>query len=141
MPNRRPVIVKQLPARLGREQAQALISQLDTVLRSNQPRIVFDLSQVRRMDSAGVDMLLKCLQEVMRRDGDLKLAAVSSESAIVLELTRVDRLFEIFETTADAVESFFTFPVRTVGYGPGQGRISTIPATAGLEMEDFKAAS
>jgi hypothetical protein len=31
---------------------------------------------------------------------------------VILELTRVDRLFEIFEKPHDAVESFHRFPVQ-----------------------------
>jgi hypothetical protein len=51
-------------------------------------------------------MLLQCLEEAMKRDGDLKLAAVSPASAVILELMRVDRLFEMFETSEDAMRSF-----------------------------------
>lgn len=107
-----PIIVKQAPPRLNLEQAQAFLRELAPVLKTDQPRVVLDFSQVCQVDSAGVDMLLKCLQAVMKHDGDLKLAAVPPESAIVLELARVDRLFEIFESAADAVESFHVFPVR-----------------------------
>ena len=34
----------------------------------------------------------------MKRDGDIKLANLSPASAAILELMRVDRLFEIFDT-------------------------------------------
>lgn len=137
MQNRRPVVVKQLPARLDREQAQTVIREVLPLLKGDQPHVVFDLSQVQRMDSAGVDMLLKCLQEVMRRDGDLKLAAVPPESAIVLNLTRLDRVFEIFVTTSDAVESFYAFSVEAPQRS-GAEFVSSIPAEL---REEFKAAS
>jgi anti-sigma B factor antagonist len=71
--------------------------------------LVFDLSQVRQIDAAGVDMLLTCMSEAMRRDGDLKLAALSPQAAIVLELTRTDRLFEIYDNSTDAVRSYSSF--------------------------------
>jgi hypothetical protein len=61
------------------------------------------------MDAAGVDMLLHCMAEIMKRDGELKLAAVSPQASVVLELTRTDRLFEVFETSGDAVRSFYRF--------------------------------
>ena len=54
-------------------------------------------------------MLLHCMAEVMKRDGDLKLAALSPQSAVVLEMTRTDRLFEIYQTASDAVRSFRVF--------------------------------
>ena len=49
----------------------------------------------------------------MKGNGDLKLASVSPQVAVILELTRVDRLFEIFERPCDAVESFHRFAVQT----------------------------
>ena len=49
------------------------------------------------------------MTEAVRRDGDLKLAALSPESAIILEITRTARLFEIYETSTDAARSFTSF--------------------------------
>ncbi len=54
-------------------------------------------------------MLLECMADVMKSDGDLKLAALSPPAAVVLELTRADRLFEIYDTVSDAVRSFSGF--------------------------------
>jgi anti-sigma B factor antagonist len=108
-----PVIIMQLPERLNHRDVQNCSSELDPILGSDRPRIVLDCSLVQYMDSAGVEMLLHCVQEAMKRDGDLKLAAVSPAAATILELMRVDRLFETFETTDEAVQSFhaFTMPV------------------------------
>ncbi len=58
------------------------------------------------MDSAGIEILLQCMHEAMKRDGDVKLASVSPASAAILELMRVDRLFEVFETADEAARSF-----------------------------------
>jgi hypothetical protein len=63
-------------------------------------------------------MLLHCLEMIMKRDGDLKLAAVAAQAAVILELTRIDRLFEIYRTASDAVESFHSFPVAGMAHGP-----------------------
>jgi anti-anti-sigma factor len=103
----------QLPERLNHRDVQTCSKELDPILEADRPRVVLDCSLVQYLDSAGVEMLLRCVQEAMKRDGDLKLAAVSPAAATILELMRVDRLFETFETTAEAVESFhaFTIPV------------------------------
>jgi anti-anti-sigma regulatory factor len=70
------------------------------------PRIVFDCSQVRYLDGSGVEMMLYCLQEAMKRDGDLKLAALSPESQLVLELMREARVLQAFASSDEAVRSF-----------------------------------
>jgi anti-sigma B factor antagonist len=112
MTTQKPVVVKQLPQQLKLGRVQSFLREIAPILKADRPRIVFDFSQVRQIDSAGVDMLLHCVEEAMKRDGDLKLAAVPPESAVILELTRVDRLFEVFETVVDAVDSFHGFPVH-----------------------------
>jgi anti-sigma B factor antagonist len=105
----RPVIVKRMPDRINLQQVREFQREVQPFLRSDRPQLVFDFSAVRRMDAAGVDMLLECMSEVMKHDGDLKLAALSPQAAVVLELTRADRLFEIYETVSDAVRSFSGF--------------------------------
>jgi anti-sigma B factor antagonist len=103
---KRPVIVMELPQQLTRAEARTFLDELRGILESDRPCVVLDCSQVQHMDSAGVEMLLQCLEEAMKRDGDLKLAAVSPASAVILELMRVDRLFEVFETSEEAMQSF-----------------------------------
>jgi anti-sigma B factor antagonist len=105
----RPVVVKHVPEKLGSKEARAFLREIQPLLTTDRPQIVFDLSNVRRVDAAGVEMLLDCMSEVMKRDGDLKLASLSPEAAVMLELTRTDRLFEIYQTAADAVRSFTRF--------------------------------
>jgi hypothetical protein len=59
-------------------------------------------------------MMLHCLEEAMKRDGDLKLAALSPESEVMLELMRVARVFEAFATSDEAVRSFNAIPAEAV---------------------------
>src|ERR1700722_17696250 len=103
------VFVMELPEQLMHQEAKAILGELNVLLKTDRPHIVLDCGKVRHIDSAGVDMLLHCLHEAMKRDGDLKLAAVSPPSAVVLELMRVDRLFEVFGTTDEAARSFHVF--------------------------------
>jgi hypothetical protein len=50
----------------------------------------------------------------MKRDGDLKLADVSPEAAVILELMRVDRVFEVYVSSEEAVRSFSAVPAEAV---------------------------
>jgi anti-sigma B factor antagonist len=109
-----PVIVMQLPEQLKRAEARAFCNELQPFLEADHPRVVLDGSLVQDVDSAGIEMLLHCMEQTMKRDGDLKLAAVSPVLAVILELVRVDRLFEIFETAEEAVQSFQAYPVHTM---------------------------
>lgn len=107
--NSRPVVVKRMPERMNARTSRELLRDVQPFLVVDRPQLVFDLSQVKQLDAAGVEMLLRCMSEAHRRDGDLKLAGVSAGAAVVLELTRTERLFEIYETSTDAVRSFSAF--------------------------------
>ena len=67
------------------------------------------MSQVRHIDAAGIDVLLQCMREAMKHDGDLKLASLSPQAAVVLELTRTGRLVRDLRELDAAVKSFSSF--------------------------------
>ncbi len=113
MSTRGPVVVMELPEKLNHAEVKSFLEELQPLLEDDRPCVVLDCSQIQYMDSAGVEMLLHCLEEAMKRDGDLKLAAVSPASAVILELMRADRLFEVFETADEAVRSFQIFAPAT----------------------------
>jgi anti-anti-sigma factor len=72
----------------------------------DRPSIVFDCSKVSQMDGSAITLLLSCLEEAMKRNGDVKLAGISAEAKAMLELSAADRLFEIYDTAAEAASSF-----------------------------------
>ena len=109
METSRPVVVKRVPERLNLQHARRFAGEVRPFLHSDRPQIVLDLSQVKQIDAAGVDMLLQCMGEAMKRDGDVKLASLSPQATVILEMTRTDRLFEIYETSTDAARSYSGF--------------------------------
>jgi anti-sigma B factor antagonist len=129
--------VKRVPALLNTRQARQFHDEVRPLLRVDRPQIVFDLAAVRQIDAAGIDMLLQCMTDASRRDGDLKLANLSPHAAVILELTRTDRLFEIYETATDAVKSFSSFlPNAVRQFYPGIGtapRFDWTPSDASQE--------
>jgi anti-sigma B factor antagonist len=110
MSSGRPVVVKQLPEKLSMEQGRIFFLEVEAILTADRPRVVLDCSKLRQLDSAGIQVLLHCLEEAMKRNGDVKLAAVPPAAAAILEMTKVNSLFEAFDNPADAVNSFYQFP-------------------------------
>jgi|SRR5579872_4068245 len=108
----RPVIVKQLPEKLSLQEGRNFFLEVSPSLKADRPRLVLDCSRIRQLDSAGIQVLLHCLEEAMKRNGDVKLAAIPPAAAEILELTKVDSLFEAFDNTLDAVNSFYQIPVH-----------------------------
>jgi len=103
----RSVEVRQLPRTLGIRDRRAFRREMLTCVEVERPCIVIDCSMARPIDKPGIRILLACLEEAMKRNGDVRLAAISPESRAILEHTGIDRLFRIFDTTKEAEESFY----------------------------------
>ena len=68
-------------------------------------KVVLDLEKLVNIDNYGLDALLAMAQKAMENNSVIKLARVSADMRIVLDITRVYRVFEIFDTIEDAVAS------------------------------------
>src|SRR3712207_3864240 len=76
------------------------------VLEEAKSKVVFDLSQLQFVDSAGLGAILSCRRRLSAAGGDLKLCAVSKPVRGAFEITRMHRLFDIFDTQEEAIRSF-----------------------------------
>jgi anti-anti-sigma factor len=125
MTNRdRAVTVRQLPETLNEKQDKLFLLEIQHCMESGRPRIVIDCSSVRKLDSSLIHLLLCCLEEAMKRNGDVKLAALPADPANSLELTGVTRLFDIYDTPAEAVDSFHSHSAK--GPKKAAGRHSNV---------------
>ena len=69
-------------------------------------KVVLDLEKLVNIDNYGLDALLSAAQKALENGSEIKLARVSADMQIVLDITRVYRVFEIFPTVEEAVASF-----------------------------------
>ena len=69
-------------------------------------KVVFDLSQLRFIDSSGLGAFLSCLRQLSTRGGELKLCGLSNQVYQTFELVRMHRIFDIYNTRSEAVQAF-----------------------------------
>jgi anti-sigma B factor antagonist len=104
--NQRAVIVTQLPlldAKNGREFLRRLAESMTTIIR---PGVVLDCSSLDRSDAGVLELLLCCLEEALKCNGDVRLAALHPDVKAMLDSTGAGNLFRIFATINEAAESF-----------------------------------
>ena len=97
------VIVVHAPEELGADQAEnfeAFIVGLD------RRQVVLDLDGAESLDSAGLASLWNSRDSLRELGGDVKLATTNATNRKVLEITRLDRHLEVFDSVIDAVKSF-----------------------------------
>lgn len=106
----RPVAVKHLPEVLNVQQKLTFLHEIAGIMNTNRPRLVLDCSRLRECNTSTIHLILHCLEEAMKRNGDVKLAAIPAHAGVMLVSTGVARLFETFDTTEEAVSSFHQLP-------------------------------
>jgi anti-anti-sigma regulatory factor len=105
------VNVIRLPEKSSCDTERLFLNELESCAKCNRPCLVIDCSIAIKMDNSVIYLLLLCLEQAMKRNGDARLAGVSAEGRAILKSLGIDRLFELFDSNDAAVNSFQ--PVRT----------------------------
>jgi len=75
------------------------------VLDSKVQKAVVNLSGVAYVDSSGLATLVEAHQKIKSAGGKLKLACLSPKVKSLFEITKLEKLFEIYPTEEDALKS------------------------------------
>ena len=75
--------------------APVLLEQIQNAIKKRYEVIIINLKDVTRMDSAGVAVLIEGINEARKERIILSLAEVSKPAQQVLEMSRVDKLFQV----------------------------------------------
>ena len=75
------------------------------LLHSGQRDIIVNLNGVSQVDTSGLTALVSAHIAAAKRDGRMKLVNANQRLRQVLRATRLDTVFEVFDTESDALES------------------------------------
>jgi anti-sigma B factor antagonist len=92
------------PAQLTRQSFE--LAEFQRAFQQKDTKVLIDLSQVTRIDSAGLGQLISCYTHAVRNRGMLKLLNPTAEVQRVLHLTRIDSVLEAYYDERQAFESF-----------------------------------
>lgn len=113
MMERKSVMVKEFPTLLDSAQCRRFYRDVRTDLsESYRPQVIFDFSRVQQMTAQGVDLLVRCIDRIAERDGELKFAAASPQTQLVFELTQISAVAETYDSVEDALDSWLV-PARS----------------------------
>lgn len=91
---------------IGGPEAVSLNETVNRFLDQGTHKVVIDLGNVERMNSSGLGILIKALTTFKSNGGTLKLANVNEKIENLLVITKLDSVFESFDSVASAVNSF-----------------------------------
>ena len=81
-------------------------SWLEDVSKYQPAQIVVNLSGVNFIDSTALSTLVAGMKRARQAGGDLRLCKLQQPVRMIIELTRLDKAFEIFPGEEETVQSF-----------------------------------
>ncbi|MEL6795506.1 MAG: STAS domain-containing protein [Planctomycetota bacterium] len=85
---------------------QAIGEEIATVIeRSSPPKLIISFSNVDHLSSAALGQLITINNKVRDKAGQLRLANIDPQIYEVFAITKLNKIFEIHDTTEDAVGS------------------------------------
>ena len=94
-------IAGRLVANCADEFKQLLLTSMD-----ENKQILLDLSQMNYIDSSGLGAMVFGHQEITQRGGQLKIACLQAKPRVVFDITKVYRIFDIYDDVETAIASF-----------------------------------
>jgi anti-sigma B factor antagonist len=79
---------------------------ISELLERGRVNLLVDLGKVRYLDSSGLGALVRALSESQKEGGQTKLLNAGPRILQILEITRLDSVFEIYDDKEKAVSSF-----------------------------------
>lgn len=92
--------------RLDANNSEELKVEMRRLFESGVKEVVINLTQVLFIDSSGLGVLVSGYKNASILHGSLKLSNLQSQVKSMFELTRLHRVFDIFTTVDDALESY-----------------------------------
>ena len=92
--------------RLDAHNSGELKAQMLKLFEEGKNDLVVDLQGVRFVDSSGLGALVSGFKNASSRNGNLKLSGLQLQVKSMFELTRLHRVFEIFNDVDEALGSF-----------------------------------
>jgi len=102
-----PVTVVDLCGNIGLGAASLTLRRtIHDLIESGRTKIVLNFSQVDLMDSAGVGELAGAYLPVKTKGGELKFLNPTKNVYRVIQMTQLDKVFEVYTDEQKAIQSF-----------------------------------
>jgi anti-sigma B factor antagonist len=69
-------------------------------------KFIVDVSSVSFIDSMGLGAMISLLRKTREKGGDVKLCGINKEIKEIFEITRLNKLFEVYEGVKEAQKKF-----------------------------------
>jgi len=78
----------------------------DELIEKNISKIIINFQDVSYIDSSGLATVIEMLQRLKKSQGQLRLANLSEKLKNLFEITKIDKLFQMYSSEEEALKDF-----------------------------------
>ena len=104
--NGKVMVVVVREERLDAHNSDELKVEINRLFESGTKDLLVDLKEVRFIDSSGLGVMVSGYKNAATRQGSIKLCSLQTQVKSMFELTRLHRVFDIYQTIDEALESY-----------------------------------
>ncbi|MBN1437633.1 MAG: STAS domain-containing protein [Sedimentisphaerales bacterium] len=101
--NEQNAVVLELRGDIDMSRSSELREQILDVLQQKPAALVINMTDVAFMDSSGLATLVEAMQLSQRHGSSLRLTGLATRVRSVFEISRLDTIFEIYESESEAL--------------------------------------
>lgn len=91
---------------IDRNEGQRIMDEINLLSEEGQNKFVLELSELKYMNSTGLNVLINILTKARKNGGDLIISGISKKVQELLLVTKLNSVFIVTETTEEAIEKF-----------------------------------
>ena len=88
---------------IDKNQSNELVEQVDSMLAAGELKYVFDLSELKYINSSGLNVLIHILTKARKAGGEAVVANVSKKVNELLIITKLNTVFTVTDTVEKAI--------------------------------------
>jgi anti-anti-sigma factor len=104
--NKGDIVICKVEGEIDINTSPQLRKAFDEFIHSNSKKILIDFSSVSYIDSSGLATLIELLQRLKKINGKFRLFNMNQKVKNIFEVTKLYKLFEIFDTQELALKDF-----------------------------------
>jgi anti-sigma B factor antagonist len=88
---------------IDRNEGQRISDEINSLSENGQNKFILELSEMKYMNSTGLNVLINILTKSRKNGGDLIICGVSKKVQELLLVTKLNSVFTVTETTEEAI--------------------------------------
>ncbi|OGK08060.1 MAG: anti-sigma factor antagonist [Candidatus Riflebacteria bacterium HGW-Riflebacteria-1] len=91
---------------VGTDTVDQFKEKMDQIVNDGKKKLIIDMQEVNYLNSMGLGVFATTLKKLKKNNGDLKFINLAPTVQELLERSRLDKVFDVFESEEEAVKSF-----------------------------------